>query len=279
MSQAFSHGFLRRYPRAYRALDRLRWILGEQPPVRVAAGGGRDVQMACNRYSHVEQQVRAGIFEAARLDLFLGWLPGFCEFVDLGANVGLYSLLAARNGLRVQAFEPEPGNLRRLRANLRRNGLADRVTVAPVALGATSGFVRLHRPLSDNRGMATQTDPSGLPGHDGFRARREPFDQYASDPEQPTLVKCDVEGAEAEVLRGARQALRAARDTLWMVEVHRCYRVDADVVVAQFQDAGFGAVRWYDEAANRWSDAPATDGEPLLVAAKGPAAARLAGNA
>lgn len=60
--------------------------------------------------------------------------------VDVGANVGAFSVLAAKAGAAVvHAFEPHPGNRARLEHHLRVNGVADRVVVHPEAVGEKTG--------------------------------------------------------------------------------------------------------------------------------------------
>lgn len=78
-----------------------------------------------------------------------------CRFIDIGANLGYFSCLLAQlagPGGRVMAVEPEPQNLALLQRNLQDNGLADRVSICPVALGAQEGQATLHLYKKANRG-------------------------------------------------------------------------------------------------------------------------------
>ena len=70
---------------------------------------------------------------------------------DIGANVGIYSLLIARHAgpAQVHAFESLPGNIPKLRANLRLNRL-DAVTVHELALADRDGLVQLHSSDGDS---------------------------------------------------------------------------------------------------------------------------------
>lgn len=273
--------FLRRRRGLYRALDGLRWAAGRQPPVRVGGGEGDSapaVSLRCNRFSHVEQMLRRGRFEPARLALFRRWVPRFGRLLDLGANVGLYALLAARGGVPALAFEPEPANLRRLRANVRDNGLAELIRVEPVALGASAGTLALHRALSDNRGMAT-AHAHGPIGYDTVRVPRATLDSFGlldgDKGEVPTLIKCDIEGGEAAMLAGAVRFLENAAEVLWMVEVHRCYGVEPKAIATRFRRVGYPAVCWYDERSGTCTDELTSSGDPLLLAGRGRGAALI----
>jgi FkbM family methyltransferase len=127
---------------------------------------------------------------------------GAFTFVDIGANVGLYSLyLASRGDVRTLAIEPQPGILERLRFHLAANPAA-KVDVRSVALSDREGEVTLV--LNDSDSGGTHIDKQ-----DG---RRDPGERISvsSKPLLPVLaeagitsidaLKIDVEGAEDIVL-------------------------------------------------------------------------------
>src|SRR5262245_52356781 len=80
--------------------------------------------------------VMSGIFERHELDIFERACSTGATIVDVGANIGLYSVVAAQrvgaSGV-VYAFEPVPENIAFLRKNLELNGVADRVALQEVA--------------------------------------------------------------------------------------------------------------------------------------------------
>ncbi len=129
--------------------------------------------------------------------------------LDIGANLGLVSLLAA--GMvgptgQVHAFEPQPALARRFRRSLAANGYRH-VEVHPVALGREDGTLTLDIP-ADNRGAASLVRSRGgrrvdVPVRDASAL----FDALDLGPVR--LVKIDVEGFEAEVLGGARRYFAA----------------------------------------------------------------------
>lgn len=127
---------------------------------------------------------------------------------DVGAHAGLYSLIAARRSARVYAFEPLEENRSWLRRNLRVNGLEHRVTILPFALGDRSGAGRFY------------AEPSGMEGQlsDEGGTTIEVRSPDALDLQPPDVLKIDVEGAEAAVLRGARAILRDHRPVIFLEE-------------------------------------------------------------
>lgn len=173
--------------------------LGLRFKVRTPDVNGRHLY----KYGRYEPELSA--FLRAHLDLRDGDVV-----VDIGANLGWYSLLAerqARGAVDVFAFEPDPDNFALLTANLALNG-ARRVTAVQQALSAEAGTVRLHRYRDTNLGRH-----SVLPINDGetvevpagrlddFWASRGLGDRV------PRFIKIDVEGYELVALRGARAVL------------------------------------------------------------------------
>ena len=87
-----------------------------------------------------------GTFELAELEFARSRLRPGDDAMDIGANVGIFSVVmgaaVGRSG-RVFAFEPAPGNIVRLKKNLERNGL-DHAQLFPCALGEADGQMTLH---------------------------------------------------------------------------------------------------------------------------------------
>jgi FkbM family methyltransferase len=136
--------------------------------------------------------------------------------VDVGANIGyMTSLMVARAGStgRVHAFEPHPLIFRTLQTNV---ALAvdgkegPEIRLHNTALGESAGKASLNLPAewAANHGLATLGDfPSST---DSLAVDVERFDD-AVDETRIALLKLDVEGHEAAVLNGARDALAAGR--------------------------------------------------------------------
>jgi FkbM family methyltransferase len=130
-------------------------------------------------------------------------------FYDLGANIGLFSLLAARcvgpTG-RVISFEPDPLVAARLRRNIARNGFSN-VTVIEAGIWSTSGNFAFApaTSASPDRGVGTFMATGNI--SDRTLIRCYSLDDFIRVAPPPDAIKCDVEGAELEALRGAENLL------------------------------------------------------------------------
>jgi FkbM family methyltransferase len=140
-------------------------------------------------------------------------------FIDVGANYGLYSMLAPRwnDHLRVVAFEPVKPIYESLLKNIEINRLSDRVICENMALSAQSGSATLYLPSSESKDLESTGTLSGS----GWQVRQKAqpvqvqsirFDDYeAAHPMSVDLIKIDVEDFEADVLQGMSRVLRRDR--------------------------------------------------------------------
>lgn len=93
--------------------------------------------------------------EAEELAFIRQYLNGGGCFVDIGANVGYYALMAAHAGAtQVLAAEPNPELVDRFAANIAFNGHDQRITILPVAIGATDDMARLQLKQGDTGGSS-----------------------------------------------------------------------------------------------------------------------------
>jgi FkbM family methyltransferase len=151
---------------------------------------------------------------AAALDRSLAAGESF-TFVDIGANVGLYSLfVAARGGggARVLAIEPQPGILERLIYNRKANPDLN-IEIVPCAVADRDGEVELVIDARDSGGTRLNKGNAASPGGETARARCRPLLTILRDAGIAAVdaLKIDIEGAEdwalAPFLRGAPDAL------------------------------------------------------------------------
>jgi FkbM family methyltransferase len=135
--------------------------------------------------------------------------PGM-TFVDVGAHVGQYSLLASglvgREGA-VHSFEPEPETFALLQHNVRINGLRN-VHLVRCALAKSSKDAELYVARPDNIGQTSLRQPNNFSGV-RVNVQCRTVDDYAEEHgiDRIDLIKIDVEGAELDVLLGARGVL------------------------------------------------------------------------
>lgn len=158
-----------------------------------------------------------GTFELAEINFVRRYLRSGDNAMDIGANVGIFSIVMGetlgQTG-RVLAFEPAPGNLTRLQANLDRNGLG-RVQVIPCALGGADGRMTLHL-ATDPAYPSLMEVQSGLADGTGVSVQVRRLDSLWQELGMPEIdfVKMDVEGAEADVVRGASKFLQSCHPTM-----------------------------------------------------------------
>jgi FkbM family methyltransferase len=169
-------------------------------PVRILGGPLRGWRWIPAAASH---GCWLGTFERAEQDVFARTVRAGDVVYDLGANVGFYTLLAAKlvgpTG-RVVAFEPVPRNLGYLRRHLALNR-CENVTVVAAAVSDRPGRARFRDGPAHTVGTLAD---------DGeYDVDVVALDGFAGPP--PRVIKIDVEGAEAGVLRGARRVLREVR--------------------------------------------------------------------
>ena len=148
---------------------------------------------------------------------------------DIGANVGFFSILAARlTGPKghVVAFDPLADNAERIIHNSSLNGF-DWVEVRTIAVGREDGDARfLVSEVSSWGRLASTGRRDGHTGETGVRVQT--LDSIvASGTRPPQVVKIDVEGAEADVLDGARATIQAHGPRL-VLELHGTNAAVAD---------------------------------------------------
>ncbi len=209
--------------------------------------------------------------------------PGM-TFYDVGANVGFFSVIAARlvgAGGRVVAFEPLPVNARAIRHNAQLNGFTH-IDAREQALGGSDGEASFMLSAEPTWGKLTSVGkaPDQHTGETVVAVRRLDglIEQEGLPP--PDVMKIDVEGAELEMLAGAERTLRARRPVILM-ELHGTNREVAEKLAAlNYTAAVLGAPG--DIATAHWNAniiaAPAerADLAATIAALRSPDAAALA---
>ena len=156
-------------------------------------------------------------------------MPSGALFLDVGANVGMYTVFAAiARGARVFAFEPESQNYAILNENIRLNRLSDRVIAVCAGLSDDSGIERLYlseavaggscHSLGAEVGVDLKPRPAAfaqgsiaLRLDDLVASGRVPIPQY---------IKIDVDGFEHRVIRGMERTLRDLAVRSLIVEIN-----------------------------------------------------------
>lgn len=139
-------------------------------------------------------------------------------FVDVGANIGYFTLYAARKAGpsgRVFAFEPDPRCQQLLKMGIRRNAFQSRVTLSCKAVGRNESMEELF--IHNQVGQSTLIDTLGLPF---VKVDVTSLDEYFGNMGWPSVdfVKVDVEGWEVEVLNGMNELVRKNPNLTLIVE-------------------------------------------------------------
>ena len=160
--------------------------------------------------------LKLGLFDLAVCEAIARIVSPGDTVVDVGANCGqMTSLMAKCAGStgRVFAFEPHPKNHALLVRNVeawRKNEVMAVVAVHQVALAASPGTAVLAEPpgFERNSGLARI---ESRPDQGGLAVRTERLDSILPKDADVSLIKIDVEGAEAQVLDGATELLASGR--------------------------------------------------------------------
>lgn len=177
------------------------------------------------------KRIESLMSEAAFIQRMIDSIQPHDVFFDVGANVGLMSLLvcsAGGKGISVRAFEPEPRNAEALRRNIELNRFADRILVEEIALADHAGTATLH--VTGDVGDGKHSLKSQSEGNwEAVIIKTITMDAFAARSNvSPAMVKIDVEGAEMQVLHGMEELLsrQAIRDLF--IEIHPT-RLDSGV--------------------------------------------------
>lgn len=182
--------------------------------------------------------------QAAEFDAFLAACGPEVHLFDLGAHFGLFSLAATARGpfARAVAVDPSPASVAMIHLGARLNAREARVIAIEAAVGAEQGTVQMLDVGVQAAGYFVVAT-SGRSRRDVREARVVTVDDLTERFGPPTLLKIDVEGAEAEALRGARATLRAGSPPAVFLELHgRMMRergARPEDALAELLDAGY----------------------------------------
>jgi FkbM family methyltransferase len=205
--------------------------------VQVREGPAQGLWMSVN--PRTGRTILEGAGEPEMQDALRKHLRPGMSFYDLGANIGFFTVLAARlvgpQG-RVVSFEADPENALRLRENIERNNFSN-VTVEQKAVWSAPGtvtFVRADSCVSPDRGLGHISPNTSA--SDSILVTAVSLDTYTRTIQAPDFLKCDVEGAELEVFAGARQLLADKRPGI-LCEMHS--EMNCQQLLKEFADFGY----------------------------------------
>lgn len=173
-----------------------------------------------------------GRYERNKMNVIMAWLKPGATFVDVGSNKGDFSLLAAKvvgSDGKVLSFEPEPSNCYWIQKSIEANGY-ENITLFEVALSAADGTALLY--LGSKSGWHTLLPGRPKRSNGAITVMTRRLDSVLGEANQARvdMIKIDVEGAELEVLEGARQALSNNSGIVCLMDLHPYLGVDATEV-------------------------------------------------
>lgn len=184
-----------------------------------------------------------GHFEKGTEALFERIIKPGMKVLDLGANVGMFSLRALRAGCEVFAFEPTPSTFSILRQNIKANGFEEtgRAHLHQFAVADKAGIVRFY----ELPGVSGQNSMYGREGLTATEVEAVAIDQMEGLPEEFDVIKMDIEGAEYAAFLGMRNTLRRSRNVKMIMEFAPVHMKRADVdpqdIIKLIDDLGFQA--------------------------------------
>ncbi|MFN8010162.1 MAG: FkbM family methyltransferase [Holophagaceae bacterium] len=202
-----------------------------------------------------------GLQEYEEMGFLLHFLRPGDLFMDVGANVGSYTVLAAAAGAEVVAFEPVPSTFRWLEDNVRLNRLEDRVSARNLGLSRAAGR------LAFTAGLDTVNHVL-RPGEEAeaVEVAVSTLDAELSG-RAPAALKIDVEGFELPVLDGGDATLASPSLKAVILETNGSgegYGVQDAALFARMAGHGFEALR-YDPARRQLAAPDPRAGNTLFV--------------
>lgn len=186
-----------------------------------------------------------GLLEYQEMSFVLHFLREEDFFVDIGANVGSYTILAAAHvGAETISVEPVPSTFTQLLNNIHLNRIQNKVNALNIALGYEEGSVRFTKNLGAMNHIATDNDT------DVIMVPISTLDKILTNKHSPVLLKIDVEGFETEVLKGASETLNHDDLKAIIIELNGLssrFGYDQLLIHQKLIDAGFATYQ-YDPA-------------------------------
>lgn len=203
-----------------------------------------------------------GLHEVRDMAFVLHLLREDEHFLDVGANVGSYTVLAGGAvGARVTSVEPIPETFANLERNIALNRLAGRVRACQCGLAAAAGALRFTKGLDTVNHVLAQGED--LPS---IEVQVRTLDDLVGS-DTPLLIKIDVEGHERAVLLGGSRTLADPRLLAVIMETNGSgarYGVSDADLVSLMQEHGFSAYA-YDPFDRLLLGASRADGNTVFV--------------
>jgi FkbM family methyltransferase len=178
-----------------------------------------------------------GLMEFNDMAFLLHFLREEDLFIDVGANIGSYTILASGEiGSKSISVEPIPSTFKSLEDNIQINKLSSKVKALNIGLSSTAGSLKFTKSMDSVNHVATDADI------DIIDVYIDTLDNILLLESAPSIIKIDVEGFETEVLLGAKNTLKADNLKAIIIELNgsgQRYGYDEIKIHEMLLDYGF----------------------------------------
>jgi FkbM family methyltransferase len=206
---------VRSYMTSFEFSRRAETLLPQRPDGRISLATSKRFSIYVQEAdTQVSEHVKRDAYEPNVTAVFLDRLRPGMHVVDIGANIGWYTMLAASlvgSSGSVTAIEPNPDSAKLLEASRRVNSF-DNVTVLQVAAGREPGLLVLHGSYGDAMTLAAPDDAAALTNATTVPSFK--VDDLIPPDKKIDLVKIDVQGAEYNGLVGASELIKRCHPTI-----------------------------------------------------------------
>ncbi|MFN0117295.1 MAG: FkbM family methyltransferase [Elusimicrobiota bacterium] len=182
----------------------------------------------------------------------LNWIDKYGDggtLFDIGANVGLYSIYYAKTKPgNVYAFEPSVFNLAQLAKNIHINGTQNKIQIITNPLTQENQFADFNLSTIDEGGALSAfgvgygQDGNALAKKFSYKTLGLSLDFLMKNnilPEQPSMIKMDVDGIEHLIIEGAKETLKNKKCKTILIEVNDRFKEQAHQITKILSECGF----------------------------------------
>lgn len=184
-----------------------------------------------------------GLYEYEEMSFLSHNLNKGDYFVDIGANIGVYSILAASKGAKVISIEPVVSSFEILRKNIELNNFQDLIKAINIGISNKEEILN----FSSNQDTLSHVVTSVDEKKGGIKVNSSSLDKTLKGI-VPKFIKIDVEGFETNVIEGAEKTLQNKNLNGIIIELiggGRYYGFDEDILHQKILSYGFNTYKYY----------------------------------
>lgn len=154
----------------------------------------------------------------------IAWIKSFKNgdsFIDIGANIGIYTLFCAsyHSKSKIWAYEPHNLNFFRLLDNIRLNGYGDRISANRFMIGEKTCHKKFIKNSNEIGSSGGQMKESSKP-HDVPCYAIDDLNIYGFDFPTPNHIKIDIDGQELKVIQGMKETIKTTKLKSMLIEIN-----------------------------------------------------------